>query len=100
MLLLRAGDVSKMALPASMEFLRLGSTNVTCTYEEDRHPRVPVTRKKVHSRRTSDAFLKLAARSCLSTVFACLRAGDVSKMDLKNLQSLDLRSTQVTGPNG
>ena len=51
LLLLPAGDVSKMLLPASMRRLYLSFTQVTGECEEDPHPRVPVMRKKVQTRR-------------------------------------------------
>ena len=63
-LLLRAGDVSRMKLPANMKHLGLFATRVTGACEEDPHPRVPVAREKVQTRRTSGTFLQLANR-CL-----------------------------------
>ena len=56
MLLLRVGDVSAMKLPASMEMLDLSHTQVIGEYEEDPHPRVPVTRKKGRPRRTGHVY--------------------------------------------
>ena len=47
MLLLRAGDVSQMSLPASMEWLGLEGTDVTGTCEEDPYLRASVMRKTV-----------------------------------------------------
>ena len=46
MLLLCAGDVAQMSLPASMQVLNLRKTGVTGACEEDPHPRASVTRKK------------------------------------------------------
>ena len=57
LLLLPAGDVSKMLLPASMRELYLYGTQVTGECEEDPHPRVSVRRKKVQTRRTRHASL-------------------------------------------
>ena len=56
LLLLPAGDVSKILLAASMRDLYLGGTQVTGECEEDPHPRVSVTRKKVQTRRTGHAY--------------------------------------------
>ena len=87
-----------MSLPASLEILRLRGTKVTGAYEEDPHPRVPVTRGEEVRLRPAQGVPPFANSNGSGSLVLLFFAGDVSKMNLPaSMIDLWLQETQVTG---